>query len=148
MVWLSMTIERARAQLRARRPPQGQTRVFVYGSLMRGLHNNRVLHRGLARFIATDRTRRSFSLYDLGSFPAMVTGGKVSVVGEVWEVSSETLADLDRLEGHPAFYTRTKITLASGRRAHAYVMPAQQIAKRLLVSDGDWQAHLASRSSG
>lgn len=120
---------------------RSHTRVFVYGSLMSGLHNHRLLEG--ARFIGTDRTRPLFGLVDLGSFPAMVAEGTTCIVGEVWEVDAATLADLDRLEGHPRWYERVTIVLASRRRADTYLMPRVRVADRPEVIGGDWRDHHA-----
>src|SRR5262245_45341898 len=111
---------------RALRRRRGHTRVFVYGSLMSGLHNHRLLE--AARFLGPDRTRPAFELQDLGAFPAMVVGGTTSVVGEVWEVDAAMLAELDHLEGHPRWYRRVRTVLASRRHADTYVMPLGFVA--------------------
>jgi gamma-glutamylcyclotransferase (GGCT)/AIG2-like uncharacterized protein YtfP len=126
---------------RSPRRRRGHTRLFLYGSLMRGLHNHHLLDG--ARFIAEDRTRAAFTLCDFGSFPAMVAGGTTSVAGEVWEVNADTLARLDALEGHPRWYRRTPIVLASRRKAETYLMPADKIGGRPSVDSGDWRRHRA-----
>ncbi len=128
---------------RAPRRRRGRTRVFVYGSLLRGLGNHRLLEG--SRFIAADRTRPTFTLFDLGSFPGMVAGGDTAVAGEVWEVDPQTLERLDRLEGHPRFYQRTAIVLASRRHAETYLLPTLLGANRGPVACGDWRAHYAAR---
>ncbi|WP_415841932.1 gamma-glutamylcyclotransferase family protein, partial [Myxococcus xanthus] len=85
------------------------TRVFVYGTLLGGEPNHRLL-RG-ARLIGPARTQPRFTLYDYGPFPALASRGKHAVEGEVYEVDALMLAALDRLESHPRFYRRTPITL-------------------------------------
>jgi len=121
----------------------GHARVFVYGSLLRGLHNDRLLED--ARFIAADRTLSRFTLVDLGSFPAMIVGGTTSVTGELWEVDAATLARLDALESHPRWYQRTPIVLASRRHAETYLLPLDRVAGKPTVPAGDWREWLASR---
>ncbi|MEZ4323566.1 MAG: gamma-glutamylcyclotransferase family protein, partial [Polyangiales bacterium] len=88
------------------------TRVFVYGTLLAGEPNHRVL--AGARLVANARTQPAFELRDLGPFPGLVSGGAHAVAGEVYEVDEATLAALDRLEGHPRFYRRTRIALEDG----------------------------------
>jgi gamma-glutamylaminecyclotransferase len=78
--------------------------LFVYGTLMRGEANHRLL-RG-SQFIGTAKTVRGFSLFDHGYFPAMVRMGDSIVSGEVFEITDETLRALDRLEGYPILYGR------------------------------------------
>ena len=69
-------------------------KVFVYGSLKKGLDNFHVLE--TSTFIG--RALVNGVLYDLGFFPGMVPGNQC-VEGEVYEVSPETLLRLDLLEG-------------------------------------------------
>ncbi len=130
--------EAHRGELTPRRR-RGHTRVFVYGSLRHGLGNHRLMEG--SRFIAADRTRPAFSLRDLGSFPGMVAGGTTSVIGEVWEVDAATLGRLDRLEGHPRYYMRTPIVLASRRRAETYLLPNTVTGHLQEVASGDWRAY-------
>ncbi len=128
---------------RSPRRRRDHTRVFVYGSLLRGLHNHRLLEG--ARFIALDRTRPVFTLVDLSSFPAMTLGGTTSVAGEIWEVDAATLEHLDALEGHPRWYQRTPVVLASRRRAETYLLPQDRTSGRPTVPTGDWRDWLARR---
>lgn len=95
-------------------------RVFVYGSLMAGGGN----HRYLASYAgAAARTRAEWTMVSLGGFPGIMRGGATAIVGEVYDVSGETVQALDRLEGHPGFYRRTKIALEDGSAVSAYVLP-------------------------
>ena len=119
------------------------TRVFVYGSLLAGEPNHRVLAR--ARLVAKARTEARFALHDLGAFPAMVGGGVHAIDGEVYEVDAETLAALDRLEGHPRFYQRAPIVLADGSRAETYLLSGAQVEGHAVISTGCWRAHRKER---
>lgn len=79
--------------------------VFVYGSLMKGFGNHVLLKE--STFVSS-ATLSGMLMYSLGGFPAILPRGKRTdiVYGEVYEVDDETLAALDRLEGHPRFYER------------------------------------------
>ena len=92
--------------------PKGQrgapTCVFVYGTLLAGEPNHRLLTG--ARLVAEARTKPAFELRDLGAFPGLVRGGQHAVAGEVYEVDVATLAALDRLEGR----TEACMSLATG----------------------------------
>lgn len=101
-----------------------ETKVFVYGTLKKG--NS---HRGLdrwasgVRFIGEAVTAEpSYSLYDLGAFPAVNMNGNSHISGEVWVVDDQTMQDLDQIEGYPAFYKRTQINTTQGR-AWMYYIP-------------------------
>jgi gamma-glutamylcyclotransferase (GGCT)/AIG2-like uncharacterized protein YtfP len=115
------------------------TRVLVYGSLLKGEPNHRLLAR--ATFVAAANTRPEFTLHDLGAFPGMVAGGADAVAGEVYEVDAATLAGLDRLESHPSWYCRTPIALADGTEVETYLLKPRDVAGRPRVASGDWRAH-------
>ena len=119
------------------------TRVFVYGSLLAGEPNHRVLAR--ATLVAKARTEPRFALHDLGAFPAMVDGGAHAVDGEVYEVDADTLAALDRLEGHPRFYRRAAIVLADGSSADSYLLSSAQVEGHAVISTGCWRAQRKER---
>lgn len=131
------------ASPRAPRRRAGHTRVFVYGTLRVGQGNHHLLAH--APMIGLDRTPARYTLVDLGAFPAVVVGGATAVVGEVFEVDAATLARLDRLEGHPRFYQRTTVRLASGRRAEMYVMALGEDRPQRPIASGDWLASGSSR---
>lgn len=119
-------------------------RVFVYGSLMKGYHNHRFLRD--ARFLRRDRTTHyHFRMYSLGSFPAVVAAGGPDagpVEGELYEVDDQTLAALDRLEGHPSHYVRQKVALEGGSQAWMYLYRGEgREADDDRVSGNDWRAN-------
>jgi gamma-glutamylcyclotransferase (GGCT)/AIG2-like uncharacterized protein YtfP len=73
--------------------------VFVYGSLMRGLHNHHYLDR--ARFVCGGYVRGR--LWDLGHYPALELADCSGLVaGEVYEIDEAIQHDLDSLEGYNA----------------------------------------------
>ena len=122
---------------------RARSRVFVYGSLLAGEPNHPVL--GRAALVGAATTEPRFSLHDLGAFPAMVEGGSHAVAGEVYEVDRQTLADLDRLEGHPRFYRRAPIVLADGTSAETYLLTRAQVEGRPVVTTGSWRTHRRER---
>lgn len=130
-------------------------RVFVYGSLLRKLHNHGWLDG--ARFLCrTTMEGARYTMLDLGSFPALVPaeagfGGATDIVGELYEVDHAGLMALDRLEGTAnGFYRRDRVLLAGpgSLQVNVYVMvrkPWQPVDRSKVVSSGDWRAHLATR---
>jgi gamma-glutamylaminecyclotransferase len=120
-------------------------RIFVYGSLRRGLGNHGQL--AGATFDGTATTRPGFRLYDLGAFPGMVAVGNGLVVGEVYLVDHELLERLDWFESHPRWYRRTPIHLNDGSSAEAYLLELRHVEDRPEVSSGDWAAHWAQRGA-
>jgi gamma-glutamylcyclotransferase (GGCT)/AIG2-like uncharacterized protein YtfP len=83
------------------------TTVFVYGSLMRGLP----LHGALADGKYLGRAElHGFCLYDLGPYPGIRRRpGEGVVLGELYEVTAETLSRLDSIEGEGYLYRRTRV---------------------------------------
>ena len=98
-------------------------RVFVYGTLKSGNTT-----RGLNMFPDAEKVGNAvtsdsaYSLYDLGSFPAVGLKGNNKISGEVWEVDDETFAMLDSIEGYPNFYNRKQIQTSQGK-AWVYYIP-------------------------
>ena len=118
--------------------------VMVYGTLLRGEPNHTRM--GGARFVRDVRTEASFTLVDLGPFPALREGGCTSVVGEVYDVTTEHLAALDRFEGVPHLYERVPVQLADGGVVNAYVQRGASHRTRDVIASGDWRAHRKERS--
>lgn len=124
--------------MRARRSSVVPTRVFVYGTLLAGEANHALL--ATARRVGAAHTPSRFALHDLGAYPALVRGGRVAVVGEVYEVDAATLAALDQLEDHPDYYRRTAIVLADGNEVETYLLTPAQVAGYPVIASGDWRA--------
>lgn len=117
----------------------GTTRVFVYGSLLSGQGNHGLL--AASEFVGPARTPPCYSLHDLGSFPGLVAEGEQAVEGEVYNVGPDTLARLDRLEGHPRFYRREQIVVDDGSAAETYLLPRERVAGRPVIASGSWRKH-------
>lgn len=120
------------------------TRIFVYGTLLAGERNHRLLAH--ATFVGPAVTEAVFSLVDLGPFPALVAGGGTAVSGEVYEVDGPTLERLDTLERHPEFYKRTTIGLEGGASVETYILAPEQVEGRPLIESGRWRARQGAES--
>ena len=82
-----------------------RTFVFVYGTLKAGHGNHHVLGRN-PRLVGRATTHNKYRML-LAGFPVILEDPDgVPVVGEVYEVSIDILADLDRLEGEGRMYHR------------------------------------------
>jgi gamma-glutamylaminecyclotransferase len=114
-----------------------RARVFVYGTLLAGEPNHRLL--ADAALVGAARTEPDFDLVSLGAFPAMVPGGGTAIAGEVYEVDPDTLDALDRLEGHPRFYQRRAVRLDDGGEVLAYLLTPDQVRGRPRITSGDWR---------
>ena len=121
--------------------------VFVYGTLKKGFGNHRLLEKSHCLGEAyLPRTK----MVNLGAYPAVIAGGKKEVMGEVYQVDEETLARLDRLEGHPSFYERQQVRVfpllqgVDHWLAWCYFMPQlSQVKHPTIVEDGIWNGRRA-----
>lgn len=112
--------------------------LFVYGTLRRGEPAHGLIAR--ARAVGAARTAPAFELADFGAYPALVRGGAISVVGELYEPDEETLASLDAYEGCPELFTRELIELDGGGLCEAYLMPPEHALGRPRIASGDWMS--------
>jgi gamma-glutamylcyclotransferase (GGCT)/AIG2-like uncharacterized protein YtfP len=84
-------------------------RVFVYGTLKKGIHNHRLLEN--AEFIGRAYTVDGFKMYSVG-FPVIrFSDDGDPVYGEVYDVDDETLKRLDHLENEGVMYNRKEINV-------------------------------------
>ena len=114
--------------------------ILVYGSLLSGERNHGYLQH--AQLIGKGVTLPHFDLLDLGSYPAMVLDGQTAIHGEIYAVDDDTLARLDRLEGHPHYFVRAHITLQwpDELEAWVYVMRREILTAKPRIASGDWKA--------
>jgi len=110
--------------------------VFVYGTLLRGEVNHGLL--GGAELLGAHRTEPRFTLYRLGAYPGLATGGATAVCGEVYRVTAAGLRALDRLEDYPRLYDRILIPTPYGR-AWVYCYRGR-VRGRQSIGSGDWRA--------
>src|SRR5579863_6153971 len=94
--------------------------LFVYGSLLRGEANHRLLE--TAEFVGPAGTPPEYRLVDLGPYPGLVAAGGTAVLGEVYQVPPGLIPRLDRLEDHPDVYVRSDIRLDDGRPVVTYLL--------------------------
>lgn len=75
--------------------------IFVYGTLKKKYHNNRLL--GNSTFVGEGTVKGTLHVTGL----PYLRPGNTHVHGEIYEVNEQTLGTLDSLEGHPNWYKRT-----------------------------------------
>ena len=102
------------------------SKVFVYGTLMRGQWNDCLLKSG--KYISNATTTGTYRMYRVCTFPGIVKDDSDSgyrINGELYEVDAETLKWLDRLESEGSLYSRETVTVedSEGKEhtAHIYV---------------------------
>ncbi len=111
--------------------------VFAYGTLMQGEHHHDQLDG--AEFLGARTTRAQYELVQIDYFPAMLTGGTTSVVGELYAVDEATLARLDELEEVPHYYVRASIELSDDTRAQTYLMPRSRVGDATPIPSGSFR---------
>ena len=134
--------------------------VFVYGSLRRGFPNHFFLVKSIYmgeyhtvdKYHMVGQISRAYPYivkpeHDLGSDP-------VHIIGELYDIDEDVLADLDNLEGYEQecddFYTRRLIRITDGnneKNAYVYILENKCIIEEIknnmgyrfeLVPSGDW----------
>jgi gamma-glutamylcyclotransferase (GGCT)/AIG2-like uncharacterized protein YtfP len=124
--------------------------VFVYGTLLRGESNERVLHERPVRRVLDARVRGA--LHETGDpWPVMVLDDASTAHGELVELDDveARLGPLDALESFPGYgrpgrlYHRTLIDVSTDegmRRAWTYVA-GETIRRGPRIASGSWRAH-------
>lgn len=123
-------------------PVIDQFLVFVYGSLLRGLHLHGYLDN--SRFVG--EATITGCLKDLGHFPALVLDeGDGRVAGEVYAVTADTLNSLDRVEGYDrvsdrGMYQRRTVTAVDDQgkelMVQVYVGSELDLSRSVAVDTG------------
>jgi len=113
--------------------------MFVYGTLKRAHHNNRLLT--TAEFLGDALTCDSYGMERTGS-PRVYRNAPAEyaapIAGELYKVDDLTLTWLDQLEGHPDWYCREQVCVKTRGRhgavfqAWLYFMP---IAHKTTAND-------------
>ena len=89
--------------------------VFVYGTLMRGQRANHLMS---GSDFAGCFCLKENAMYHLGSYPGIVPCAGESVMGELYFVSEEMIAQMDRYEREGDLYLRRSVTLTAGENTH------------------------------
>jgi gamma-glutamylcyclotransferase (GGCT)/AIG2-like uncharacterized protein YtfP len=111
--------------------------VFVYGTLKRGQPNH---HQLAGSRFSGQAELAGLELYDLGPFPMVIACPHPAAVvhGELYGVSPELLARLDRFEGVPRLYERQQRQLNDGRAVWVYVGRPRQVRHVPRIASGVW----------
>ncbi|MGE6631226.1 gamma-glutamylcyclotransferase [Bacillus sp. NPDC077027] len=115
--------------------------LFVYGTLLK----HEVYHHD---YLSTELLKAKEAwidgqLYDTGEgYPVCVLEGDGTVYGEIYEVSSETLNKIDKLEEG---YEKQEVTVKTDQgsiKAFVYTMFAKDVEHFSLIKSGNWKEHL------
>lgn len=110
--------------------------IFVYGTLRQSHSNHQLLKD--ARYYGVGATQNNYSMYIAGGYPYVVgTEARYPIVGELYGVDDETLGKLDKMEGHPHYYTRKEITVIVDEKDYAAWMYIR-VPHGVLLPSGDY----------
>lgn len=115
-------------------------RLFACASLLPGEADAALLE--AAVHLGPARTLGRYALIDLGVTAALQPSGLADlqpVVGELYEVTAQTLARCDVKHDHPTTFVREEVDLEDGTRAHAYFVRPEQSRGRRRIRGGDWK---------
>jgi gamma-glutamylcyclotransferase (GGCT)/AIG2-like uncharacterized protein YtfP len=124
-------------------------KLFVYGTLMRGMSRHRYLKH--SRYLGAARLQAE--LYDLGRYPG-IKAGSLSVLGELYEIDAQTLAQIDTVEDYKpddemnSLYVRrlvevTCLSDASTTMAFAYFYNGS-VHEHRRIAHGDYRQYYSS----
>jgi len=124
------------------------TFVFVYGTLRKGQLNDINLYQPQPLYIGSTCVKGQ--LYNCGWYPGMRLGGEQSVLGEVYQVSAQLLAQLDELEEVAPVpsgeYQRIQMEVeCAGQELICciYELSEHCAAQSTLLAEGDWVKFVA-----
>ncbi len=130
----------------------GMKKLFVYGTLLRGLSRAQVLRD--SRFLGP--ALLSGRLFDLGSYPGLLAGRGL-VVGEIYLVDASALQRIDRIEDFDArdpegsLYRREAVSArhfsGQGETVETYFYNREPDAG-VLIPHGDYRRYLIERRPG
>lgn len=119
--------------------------LFVYGLLLQGEREHALL--GGAELRGEVRTLPQHTLVDLDFYPALLAGGQVSVVGELYAVTRQLRFELDVHHQCPALFRRISIELEDGTRAETYAMDEDKVRGKRRLKAGSWRGRFEPRKS-
>lgn len=117
--------------------------LFAYGSLLPGERDHELLANAV--HVGAARTQPAFKLVDLGVYPALVGGGNVAVVGELYRIDKKQRFAIDVRKECPVLFHRVVVTLDDGRAAESYAMHEEQVRGKRRIANGDWKRRFEPR---
>jgi len=125
--------------------------MFVYGTLLKGFGNHRLMTKARGKFIEEDEI--SAEMFGSGSsFPhiKLVDNFQHTVKGEVYELSSMKLQIIDRLEGYNewndnSLFLRKTTTTKKGHKVFVYEGGKLLLRGGKKIESGSWNEHTKIR---
>lgn len=113
--------------------------LFVYGTLMSGFGNNRLLEG--QNLIGEGETKEKYTMYASG-IPFVNENKETSKIkGELYEVNIGRMPALDGLEGHPDWYQRKLIPVNVNNKEYKAWLYFNNENGGNLLEDGDYRRY-------
>jgi gamma-glutamylaminecyclotransferase len=91
--------------------------VFVYGTLRKGHCNHHLLKDACSYGVAS--TEACYAMYLKNGYPYVTSSeSRYPITGELYAVDDDTLAMLDKFEGHPRHYERREAAVITGEERY------------------------------
>lgn len=111
--------------------------LFVYGTLKKDYPNHPLMDG--SEFLGIHVTDPEYTMFHLRGYPGVIRKGDTSIVGEVWKVPTSILDRLDRFEGHPYLFARTKLKETfRGKPLYAYIYQHNEEVNYTVIDEGEW----------
>lgn len=120
------------------------TKIGCYGTLMKGFHNHVLLEQPDVTFLGNTKTEPKFTMYSLGSFPAITLEGNDAIEIEVYDIKNENiLKRIDVLEGYKAnykynFYNKIAISTEFGA-VYIYIIDDIKLYSTVKTNTNNWK---------
>lgn len=121
-------------------------KIFVYGTLQRGMYNDCYMHDNYVKNCTPATTKGKLHMVKGCTYPAMIPGD-YTVKGELYSIKEDYLEDFidacDMLEGHPTFYKREIVKVVDNKgnehEAYTYIFQKHELLGKLLP-DGNYKS--------
>lgn len=91
--------------------------LFVFGTLRQDHSNHQLM--GDSYCYGIGSTRDKYAMYVTSGYPYVTSKeARYPIVGELYAVDDDTLDKLDKMEGHPHYYTRREIVVDVGKKEY------------------------------
>lgn len=91
--------------------------IFVYGTLRKGHCNHHLLKDAYCYGVGSSEA--CYAMYLKNGYPYITSSeSRYPIVGELYSVDDETLAQLDKFEGHPRYYERREKPVIVGEERY------------------------------
>jgi gamma-glutamylcyclotransferase (GGCT)/AIG2-like uncharacterized protein YtfP len=111
--------------------------ITVYGSLLEGLGNWKWhLDNEESKKLGEHILEGGFKMISLGGFPGLIPDDTVTnkIFVETYEVSDKVYKSVERLEGYPGFYGKTKVNTPFGE-SEVYTLSDNKYNDKLVPED-------------